>query len=235
MTQTNAASRTTTTAPVAAAARPPFSLVLTRFAAPTTPGGKKIAQAIGTVSPLKSGKGFKIILDELPTGDIAAFLRTDTGTDVLDALGFSDMSIKTQESFIGRDNTPKIAYGTLGRATRHARKADGSGGRGFSLYFDALPNPKRHLDEKGRVCVYLYPQDNAVKAPVSAAPVDAETAALGTGINPADLEGAWGDLDTAALDSSEVNAPAEVAVAEVAAPAPARAARPRASSRKPKN
>ena len=230
MTQTNVARSTTTTA---TAARPPFSLVLTRFADPVTPGGKKIAQPIGTVSPLRSGKGFKIILDELPTGDVAAFLRTDTGTDMLDALGFSDMSIKTQESFIGRDNTPKIAYGSLGRATRHARKADGSGGRGFSLYFDALPNPKRHVDEKGRVCVYLYPQDDAVRAPVSAAPVDTDTAALGSGINAEDLAGAWGDLDTAALDSSELNAPAEVAVAEVAAPA--RAARPRATSRKPKN
>jgi len=232
MTQTNAASRTTTAAPVAAA-RPPFSLVLTRFTAPTMPGGKKIAQPIGTVSPLKSGKGFKIILDELPTGDIAAFLRTDTGTDVLDALGFSDMSIKTQESFMGRDNKPKIAYGTLGRATRHARKADGSGGRGFSLYFDALPNPKLHLDDKNRVCVYLYPQDDAVKATVTAAPVDAETAALGSGINPEDLAGAWDNIDTAALDANELNAPAEVAVTEAAAPV--RTARPRASSRKPKN
>ena len=233
MTQTNVARSTTTTAPVAAAARPPFSLVLTRFADPVTPGGKKIAQPIGTVSPLRSGKGFKIILDELPTGDVAAFLRTDTGTDVLDALGFSDMSIKTQESFIGRDGTKKIAYGTLGRATRHARKADGSGGRGFSLYFDMLPHPKRHIDEKGRVCVFLYPQDDAVKAPVSAAPVDADTASLGSAINPADLDGAWGDLDTTALEAAELNAPAVAEVAEVAAPA--RAARPRATSRKPKN
>jgi len=187
------------------------------------------------VSPLQSGRGFKAILDELPTGDIAAFLRSDTGTDVLDLLGMDELVIKTQESFTGRDNTKKVRYGTIGRAVRHARKPDGSGGRGYSMYFDMLPNPKLHSDVQGRLTVYLYAPDNAVKAPPVQA-VDADTAALGRdlGVNMADIVDAIGAYEntSAPLETAELDAPAET-TAEPVQEKKARTARP--TSRKLRN